>query len=516
MELIFWCFDKWITITVNRGELVKRNLRKLASKGLDVLEDNQVNEVAAFLSKQEKLLKPMNVHNEIGWDYLEGQLVYKHHKIIHKKSTETIESKYSGVYHLEPQGDPYDFFNLFLKEVRGYVPLELMLCIGISPLVIGMLNRSKEGSFDSLLVHIVGPSTTGKTTAAMFGAALVGSPKVDEGLLQTYNGTKNAMASKLAGNHGALMVLDESTMNLMDTQSLSSFIYELAQNSEKSRLSKDSELKNSKTWSTTILSTGESSILKKANNNEGLRVRLFEFSIDKWTQSAESADKLKRGLHHNYGHVVPKVAEKMLEIGPEEIFNMVESNKEYIKELLPDSRFRARVAMKFSVLITAIDLFEITFNLKLSREEILDMLIEQEHQSMDERDMAPKFYVQLKQYITRYRKNFKLPNQDVNNHQEIWGKIEVSENETRCYILPVIFKNIVKELGFSDTEVLISELKKMGVTQYEKAKNKKRKFIFTKEESKQREKVLGNPNYARNGDYTYCIKYDGDIFKDSF
>lgn len=280
IELVFWAYDKWETIAIGRGELTKRELKKLASIGLDVLEDFQAAEVSSFLSKQEKLLKPTNVHSGIGWDIVNGQLVYKHYNIITEPSASPIDSTYSGEYMLKPAGNKNDFFNLYIKEVKGHTPFELMVCIAISALIIGMLNRSKIGGFDSLLVHLVGSSTTGKTTAGMLGVSLAGSPSPNEGLLQTYNGTKNAMARKLASNHGVLTVLDEATMNLMDSQNLSSFIYELAQNSEKSRLNKDSELKETQTWSTTIVSTG-SSILSKANNNEGLRVRLFEFSVDK-------------------------------------------------------------------------------------------------------------------------------------------------------------------------------------------------------------------------------------------
>lgn len=516
IELVFWVYDRWETITISRGDLTKRELKKLASKGLDVLEDIQAAEVSSFLSKQEKKLIPTNVHSGIGWDIVNGQLVYKHYKIITKDSAPLIDSTYSGDFSLKPKGNRYDFLNLFLKEVRGHTPLELIICIAISALIIGMLNRSKLGSFDSLLVHLVGSSTTGKTTAGMLGVSLAGNPSPNEGLLQTYNGTKNAMARKLAGNNGVLTVLDESTMNLMDSQNLSSFIYELAQNSEKSRLNKDSELRETQSWSTTVVSTGESSIISRANNNEGLRVRLFEFSIDKWTKSAENAENLKKGLLQNYGHIVPEIAKKMLELGPEEVAKKVEENKYLIQEKMPNSKFRDRIATKFSLILTSAELFELTYDFELSGEKIVDMLIEQEQKSMTEREMAPKFYSQFKQYIIRYRRNFKSGTQEVSPLQEIWGKIEASPSETRCFILPVVFDKIVKELGFSDTKILLNELKNMGVIIHDKNKNQKRKFIFSKNETKQRQEVLGQPGYAEKGDYTYCITFEGNIFEDAF
>lgn len=62
IELVFWAYDRWEYITISRGELTKRELKKLASKGLDVLEDFQAAEVCSFLSRQEKTLQPINVH----------------------------------------------------------------------------------------------------------------------------------------------------------------------------------------------------------------------------------------------------------------------------------------------------------------------------------------------------------------------------------------------------------------------------------------------------------------------
>jgi hypothetical protein len=105
VELVFWVYDKWETLTINRGELAKRELKKLASKGLDVLGDKQAAEVSAFLSMQEKSIKPTNIHKEIGWDIVDGQLVYKHYKLIAKKSSKSIDSTYAGEFMLEPKGN---------------------------------------------------------------------------------------------------------------------------------------------------------------------------------------------------------------------------------------------------------------------------------------------------------------------------------------------------------------------------------------------------------------------------
>lgn len=56
----------------------------------------------------------------------------------------------------------------------------------------------------------------------------------------------------------------------------------------------------------------------------------------------------------------------------------------------------------------------------------------------------------------------------------------------------------------------------MGVIVHDKNKNQKRKFIFSKNETKQRQEVLGQSGYAEKGDYTYCITFEGNIFEDAF
>lgn len=514
LELCYWAYDRWEHLKVNRGELVKRELRKLASKGLDVLDDTALSHISTFLNKHEKTLMPVNTHSTIGWEVNDKGVVYKHSKLI-SNSYNTFQSVYDGKYQLQPKGSLEDYISLINREVIGHVPLEIMLCIGVTPLIVGMLNRSGIAEVDSLLVHLPGKSTTGKTTAAMLAASVAGNPGINEnGLLQTFNGTKNAMSQLLVNNYGVPIVFDESSMNQMDSESLSSFLYEIAQNQGRLRLNRNSELKDQGTWSTTIISTGEHSVIDKANQNEGLRVRLMEFSNTKWTKGAENADRLKIGLLHNYGHIAPIIAEKMIHLGPKQIANMVDDNKADILSLIPKSRFAARVAGKLANILTAAELIEETLGIRLSGDRLISWLVEQEEISMTEREMAPKFYQQLREYLVRYSKNFKVNNQLSQNYNEIWGKIEVHEGRTYCYILPTIFKRIASELNYTDSKLLLEELKILGVLQHEKNKNQKRKVIFSKDEVNQRKESIGKEGFAEKGDYTVCLVYEGNLLQD--
>jgi putative DNA primase/helicase len=511
LKIRFWAYDRWESITIKRGELTKKDIKKLASRGMDVLEDVKANKVFSFLCKQEKTLKPHNVHSGLGWDLFEGELIYKHHNI-HSKKFPSDSSRYVGDFRIEPKGDLYTYKLLLVREVIGHVPLELILCMGISALVVGYLNRSGFDDFDSLLIHLSGKTTTGKTTAGMLAASVAGYPSVKKnGLIQTYNGTKNAMARIITGNYGIPIVFDETSMNTMGSENLSSFLYELAQNRERARMTKELELKEVKTWCTTIFSTGEESIIKRANNNEGLRVRLFEFSDVKWTKDAGHAERLKEGLLHNYGHLAPLIAIKMLQYGPGKIVEMVRENQQYILKKLPQSQVSSRIAMKFGVIFTAATLFEEVVGLELSGEKMLEMLIDQELSSLSERETAPKFYMQLKEHVIRNHHKFKIPSKQYIPHGETWGIIEFVRGSTYLYILPNVFREIAETFKYKNVSLLVNSLKDLRVLVHEPNKNQKRKLIFGKDELEARERMTGKSGFSNKGDYTYCIVYEGNI-----
>ncbi|HGH7179264.1 TPA: DUF927 domain-containing protein [Bacillus luti] len=512
LEIAFWAYDRWETITINRGELNKRDLKKLVSKGMDIIQESQVSHVFSFLSKQEKRLKPANIHTGIGWDVINGDLVYKHFAIVGT----SIQSTYAGELNIKPKGFYDDYKNLLIREVIGHAPLELAICLGISSLIIGMLNCAGIAELDTLWVHLPGKTSTGKTTAGMLYTSIAGSPSLKDngGLVQSFNGTKNALSNSLIGNNGVPIAFDEFSMNDMSSDTLSSFSYEVSQNRGRLRLSKDSERKDPGSWSTTVMSTGENSIISRLNQNEGLRVRLFEFPRIQWTKNAENADSLKKGLLNNYGFIAPVIAKKMIEHGPTAILNMLNDNKEELMKILPKNRLTSRIALKLAQIQTAAELFEETFEIRLSAAELTQMLIDQEQESMTEREMAPKFYNQLGQYIIQYRKNFKIQDKPSLQYQEIWGRIETQGGKTYCYILPVIFNKIAKEFNFTDTRILLNELKSMDVLMHDKNKTQKKKLIFSKDEVHFREGLTGKAGFAEKGDYTICIVYGEELFNE--
>ena len=104
-----------------------------------------------------------------------------------------------------------------------------------------------------MLWNCVGNSSGGKTTAAMLAVSAFGNPHIStDGLVQSFNGTGNALQAILAGNFGVPIAFDEVSISTFGKQTLTSFIYKLAQNRDKARLNKESKLISTDSWCTVV------------------------------------------------------------------------------------------------------------------------------------------------------------------------------------------------------------------------------------------------------------------------
>jgi putative DNA primase/helicase len=304
LEIEFFAYGEWHTICIDRGKLVRSELSILLNKGLDV-QGPKANHVFTFLDYQAQKLKPTYYHTKLGWFKLkaQNQIVFRLHQATGDNGS---FSRYDGPFLIEPLGSYEDCLKTIREDVIGHTPLEMLLSASLAAPIIAMLNIEKRAEVDSLLINLVGNSTIGKTTAAMVSVCAFGSPSINNnGLVQSFNGTANALQSIISGNFGVPVVLDEVSMAEMKKSAITSLIYKLAQNKEKSRLDKEANLKDNQFWCTCIFFTGESSMLEQAKNNEGLRVRLFEFKNIGWTKDGDHAERIKKSLINNYGYLGP-------------------------------------------------------------------------------------------------------------------------------------------------------------------------------------------------------------------
>ncbi len=91
-------------------------------------------------------------------------------------------------------------------------------------------------------------------------------------LFNEWNSTTNAIYAALSNNQGITVGFDEASCSALDYSTL---IYNLSHGRDKARCNKDSSLRESKTWSTTIISTAEESLLTKTKKEQWDSCEMF-------------------------------------------------------------------------------------------------------------------------------------------------------------------------------------------------------------------------------------------------
>ncbi|MDU2088734.1 MAG: DUF927 domain-containing protein, partial [Staphylococcus epidermidis] len=213
-------------------------------------------------------------------------------------------------YDLQPKGTFESWWQMYLDEVKGNLLLELAVIFGVSSLVTAFLKTKHEVEYFGTIFSFMGNSSTGKSTAAALAVSIAGNPsKGDQTLFRGWNGTRNAIEGYLSNNFGVPIALDElSAATFKDTNGL---LYSLAEGQGRLRANREGNVKNPHHFGSSVISTAEHTIFRDASANDGLRARCIEIS-DVFTTSADNADAIKKGISKNYGHVMPLVAEYLL------------------------------------------------------------------------------------------------------------------------------------------------------------------------------------------------------------
>lgn len=439
--------------------LEERNLMKLQNKGGDIVKSNGKHVVECIRECEESIIKRY-IHSKLGFMDYEGKTIYKLYEAI------GIDSTYVGTYDIKPKGSYDEFVKMIKNHVVGNVELEFALSTGVSSILLGYIGE--DLGLDSNIIHLVGNSTTGKSTALKLAISCFGYPGSNGGLYGTYNGTNNALIKKLGGLKGVPYALDEISMS--DSNNFTKFIYSLANGADKERLNKDSELMEKQFWLTTILSNGEKSLTRSSNNNAGVQVRVIEAENFTWTKSPEHAEAINHVILNNYGHLAIDFAQYLLAQNKKEGIRNYKQEKinlydELRKRNVYDDMSMRRCS-KFAIIIQTAFIIEELLDIELDIEGMMDMIVSIEIESIKYRNFHKVVMDFIKDYVDRYRNKF--DGRSKSNSQEILGKITEKEDYTELQMDEYSFGLMIKEGGYEDRKIVQKELKKAGFLDCEK------------------------------------------------
>jgi uncharacterized protein (DUF927 family) len=164
-------------------------------------------------------------------------------KIILQQATTTDAPGY------EVSGTVADGNNHLYRFCIGNSRLMLAVCAVLAGPLLAILGREGGG------LHLVGPSSCGKTTALRLAASVMGDPATT---IKTLDATANALESAAALTNDALLILDELGQAAPET--IGTLMYKLASGIGRGRADQRGEARNRKNWRNLFLTTGETDL----------------------------------------------------------------------------------------------------------------------------------------------------------------------------------------------------------------------------------------------------------------
>ena len=497
---------------ISQGDLSDPQLCKtLGDLGFDVTKplSNYFVDVIRLQAETYEAVKgsPTAAYASLGWievpykDQTTGQTMFQLHYRSYKLIGTKQPIKYMGPYDITPTGDYNAWRQLMIDNVIPHPALQLVLVAALSAVIVGLLALAIP--IENPIVHLNLPSGKGKSTAGYLAASVAGKPfdgtqtaidadgKVVEkqSIYQSWGATSNAMIATQAGNRGVVTVLNELGKSL--SKDMTRLLFDLSEGSDKKRLTTDLKARISKGYSTTFISTGESSLLEKCNTKlEGLAIRVMEVS-NPLTKDAAHANRLKEGCSANCGFAAPKLAQYIIRHGG--IDYVLPKYKDWVTSLrarFPSTPNMERFVEKFAALfVTTAEIATEALNLPFDIDGLLAFLEEYDRDHGAERNTSAASYDTIIQICRSQQHRFyvrhdkSLPRVRMLNEvasaptHECWGRITNMAKEHTDGRMIVQEFEIIKEYmddllsskGYTNKSTCVAAWRELGVLDHEDA-----------------------------------------------
>jgi putative DNA primase/helicase len=302
------------SLLVGRPDELAKLLR---DRGLSVLHQNKTL-VRDYLDSRHRFFSAN--HPEYFWDCVK---VTGWHNGVFVLPKEVIGS--SLRVYFDPKGEVAKYGKAgTLHQWEELAKLAIgnpFLIFGISTSLAGPLLKHLD--LIGIGFHLLGDSTSGKTTVLIVGGSAWGEPRE---FVKSWRTTLNALEGQCASRSDSLLPLDE--IHLAEAKHLDLAIYVLAHGGSKDRMNRNSTLQESFQWRLPILSSGEKSLETRLEagglaSPAGQAVRFADIpakstygvfdDLHGEVGGAEFSEKLCQIAAHHYGHIGPAFIERLIE-----------------------------------------------------------------------------------------------------------------------------------------------------------------------------------------------------------
>lgn len=510
LELSFDFANRQKTIVRKREDVFDANsYAMLTQQGVDVTKLHYNLFIDTIRLQEQEIMDANGVtktYSKAGWltvpiDDASGNitdtLCFRTFKLLGQRAFKT---KYLGVWDYSHSGDYNDYLRMIREEIIGHSAMEYVFLMAAAAPIVGLI--ADDVHIENPIVHIVGKSGTGKTTAAMLAASVCGNPnkgitKANDGtpvkpILGTWGATENATISQCDGNRGAVVVFNE--LGKFCGNDMSRIVYNLSEGDDKDRMNKNLELRKKTGYRTTFISNGEVSLLERCKSKlEGLSIRVLEIS-QPLTVDAPHSDRILTVVKESYGFITPKTVKYILDNGGKQfVVDLFDRYKEELIPRFPESPLRERFVSKFgaTVFVTAEIVSQAT-GLKFDTDGVLSFLINCYSETENKRTISNDSYGALIEACRVNSNNFIIKKKGEMFANSPNGKIygRITYPGTRCddgRILKEVYeirKSFVEETlkanGYDNLNSCCKAWKEMGVLDYERGRNtRSRKLVLS-------------------------------------
>lgn len=470
MTLYFDMMDgKRRSIRFPREDLNENKITSLTAYGVQVTKQ-KASVLIRCIENQEIKAKRLLNHNRLGFGVYENRSIFKGAEAVGALSV------YRGNLRISPKGSYDTYLQMIKEEVIGHTPAEFLLTASVSGLLVDYLKEAI--SVENVVIHLVGESSTGKTTGALMAVASGSAPDfLGNNFVFTFQDTLNSLMRVIPSSFPAL--IDEGS--LLSDRDMTQTLYSLCGGVEKKRLTQTMAVNDSSRFRTALFLTSEKSILSQSNNNSGLLVRNFEFVNVVWTKSAESADRIKDIASENYGHIIPKVAKWLLNQKKETIVECVAREvKGIVRRAREEGYYNnltERSAKQSALILVAVDIVSDVLKVRLNKEAIQSFM--EEHSlvnNIEKVSIGIRAMEWLLQVLAKSQTQF-IRGKATETGNNCRGRLEdvkpyLLKNGQKCslklYVSQTEFINILKEGKFSESQTILKEWKECGYLQAQK------------------------------------------------
>lgn len=302
VELVFPREGSWRTATAERAVVCssRRIVDELASVGAPV-DSGNAGSVVTWLRTLEavnerRLPRTLSV-DACGWHDLDGELVF----LAPDRIGEGRELAFDGglgrsriVRGLRTKGDAQVHLEALRKAFSSDRVAATAICAALAAPMLRLLGAP------GFALHLVGDSSRGKSSMLKIAASIYGDPS-SEDWVPSWNSTTVGLEQRAATLCDLPFCIDEA--GVVDPKQREMAVYMLIDGTGRTRGARGGGLRDTASWRTIVLSTGEHGLVDEEANT-GAQVRVLQFQVAGFgSLDATGVDALRGACAENHGAV---------------------------------------------------------------------------------------------------------------------------------------------------------------------------------------------------------------------